>query len=368
MAMLSKRLKSNTRGNISRGLGHRMPARAGGYILDAGADYHEANDLAADAARHGGVSFGRRAMSRFMLVLALLLLPLCAWQGWEVYQDWTYDPTAELPTLPEIPETVGLTDKPGLYIPKSETRLYSWLHAQAGTLVPVLGQAVYQVGQARQNEQTGPAGAELGSMLAESLRKAYFDKNDGLPKLDRSAYYMLWREGTVICSPLSPETEGMDLEQLRDVNGLAFVAALRERAAQSGGYVFFTIEFADQTQPGGLLERFAPARVARVERSLGNASAAGKLDAEKGSAAPDSFIRYDKSFLAYAAPFEDTGYYLTVWRDAYDPAFSPAPEKKSVGLILSALPDLVDQVGLFAGLMLLLLSCLGFALLLRVKR
>lgn len=70
---------------------------------------------------------------------------------------------------------------------------------------------------------------------------------------DRSGYFFIYQETTVITVPPKPELAGTDLGKAKDVNGVLFVTELHNRAAEGGGfvdYVFPKPEAGDQPKLG----------------------------------------------------------------------------------------------------------------------
>jgi methyl-accepting chemotaxis protein len=54
---------------------------------------------------------------------------------------------------------------------------------------------------------------------------------------DKSGYFFVYKDTTCIALPPKPESHGKDLGNLKDVNGLLFVQALRDAARAGGGFV-----------------------------------------------------------------------------------------------------------------------------------
>lgn len=124
--------------------------------------------------------------------------------------------------------------------------------------------------------------------MAEALNRVY-------PDLAESGYFVLWRGTVDVCSPLTPDTAGLDFGAQRDAGGAYFVRDLEKIAKAGGGFHSFTLVY----------------------------------DVPLGSAArPKGF---DSQFLAYSTPVQGTGLHLTLWRPVDQAAFSLQAELEEDG-------------------------------------
>ncbi|MDR2892133.1 MAG: hypothetical protein LBV80_03475 [Deltaproteobacteria bacterium] len=284
----------------------------------------------------GRIDLGLMIFSRLLLVVSLGLLPLIAWQGWQWQAElFTDEPGAEFSSASSVspfPEgengsgqvqaRLELAQVDPSQLGSAEAAIGEWLRREAGDLVRRVGQdAVASLEQEAYSKD-----GDNSLALARALELVF-------PDLDRRAYYMLWRGTVIICSPLNPELRGLDLGHLKDGRGVRFIAGLAALAGQGGGLSGF-----------------------RLGEALSGSGA------ERG---PDEI---SGNFLAYAAPFEDSDIYLTVWRNAGDSngealyGFIPAGAGKTQGWLL------LSRGRLIAGLLLVQLSCLGLGILLRFGR
>lgn len=112
----------------------------------------------------------------------------------------------------------------------------------------------------------------FGVYEGEAARAGTF-LNTLYPSLDTKCYYILWQGTRDVCSPLTPDTSGLDFAELADADGVLFVKKLHEAAQSGGGFVTFR-QFADSD----------------------------------GTPAPQGV-----TFLAYVAPLGHDELYLSMW-------------------------------------------------------
>ena len=360
--MLSKRLKSHSKANISRGLGKRIDVRAplafgtlpeelltGRISLEEiGSGRAPANEEPVDGGRP------KRRFSRTLawvsLALALFILPLSAWAGWKLYAEYAEEQAraAEEAALFNgyLPAAGHSAAAAEAGLPQLPPGLLNWLKEQSDIVMRGLGHALYSQDSSTSSVDYGssapPPGETAGeristdaanapspvrqqdSALAGALRNMF-------PSLDSRAYYMLWNGTTVLCAPLAPEAEGLDLSALRGAAGEEFVLDFARKAEERGGYLLFSIA------PGEAGDRYSARIAGKLDRTAvsgvsGSVQGAGKDDSggangnapragshpvpgpAVGSGGMPGPAGGNINILAYIAPFEDTGTYLTVWR------------------------------------------------------
>lgn len=146
--------------------------------------------------------------------------------------------------------------------------------------------------------------------MAGTLNRVY-------PELAESGYFVLWRGTVDVCSPLTPDTAGIDFGDRRDADGAYFVRELEKIAKRGGGFHSFVLTY----------------------------------NAPAGSPASRDF---ESKFIAYSTPIYGTDLHLTLWRPVDQAAFSLEAELGDNGGTWSLL-----------GLCMAGLSFLGVSVLLR---
>lgn len=107
------------------------------------------------------------------------------------------------------------------------------------------------------------------------------------PDLAESGYFVLWRGTVGVCSPLTPDTDGLDFGDQRDAKGAYFVRELADIAKKGGGFHSFMLVY----------------------------------DVPLGSARPSPHSM-ESEFIAYSTPVFGTSFHLTLWRPVDQAAFS----------------------------------------------
>ncbi len=158
--------------------------------------------------------------------------------------------------------------------------------------------------------------------LAASLTRLY-------PGLADNGYFVLWRGTVDVCSPLTPDTAGLDFGHYRDAAGNLFIQDLKRLADSGGGFASFSLAKAGYERP----------------KSYG---LSGPGQGQTGGS--NSKIPY----IAYSTPVNGTDMHLTLWRQAVPTANYNLQAELSDGGNWSAL-----------GLCMAGLSFLGVSVLLR---
>lgn len=111
------------------------------------------------------------------------------------------------------------------------------------------------------------------------------------PELAESGYFVLWRGTVDVCSPLTPDTAGLDFGNRQDARGTYFVRDLEALAGNGGGFHSFVLSY---------------------DRPPGDKSA------PRGS----TVQRFESEFVAYATQVYGTDLHLTLWKPVDQQAFS----------------------------------------------
>lgn len=142
----------------------------------------------------------------------------------------------------------------------------------------------------------------LSAVLAKEAERAGHDDstmagvlNRIYPDLADSGYFVLWRGTVDVCSPLTPDTAGLDFGDRRDAEGKYFVRELEKVARRGGGFHSFVLSY---DVPSG------------------------------GALAPHGF---ESKFIAYSTPVVGTDLHLTLWRPVDQTAFSLEAELEDDG-------------------------------------
>lgn len=141
----------------------------------------------------------------------------------------------------------------------------------------------------KEAEKPGSSDVTLGAAL-----------NQVYPELAESGYFVLWRGTVDICSPLTPDTAGLDFGNRQDARGAYFVRELEALAHEGGGFYSFVLSY---DLP---LDHKGPPR---------------------GSAQQ----RFESEFVAYVTQVYGTDLHLTLWKPVDQEAFSLQAELEEGG-------------------------------------
>lgn len=191
----------------------------------------------------------------------------------------------------------GAASSAGQERPLSRAAQAEGMRMSAEVLAAVLSKEAEKTGQ---NDES----------LCVALKRIY-------PELSDSGYFVLWRGTVDVCSPLTPDTAGLDFGGRTDAHGAYFVRELEALAEKGGGFHNFTLSY-DMPLGGRQLHTF------------------------------------ESEFMAYVTPVFGTDLHLTLWRPVDLEAFSLYAELEEGGNKWS-----------FLGLCMSGLSFLGISVLLR---
>lgn len=125
----------------------------------------------------------------------------------------------------------------------------------------------------KEAEKIRPDGLKADHVdMAAALKRVY-------PDLADSGYFVLWRGTVDVCSPLTPDTAGIDFGDRRDAAGGHFVRELERIAREGGGFHSFDLVY---------------------DVPLGSAGAGHE--------------KFASEFIAYSTPVHGTDLHLTIWR------------------------------------------------------